>query len=262
MAIAEKKSTSSEPNVAPAMTAQQQRFSQASSGALSIYKALVVGEKGWGYFLGFELYSLLLASLPTALGLLLRGVTLPIFLKNSSGLLKVGRATTIRQAHRIKISKSAVVDDFVTLDVRANSKENKDAGITIDDNVTIGRFTSIVSKGAKINLAKGCNIGSHCRIASESYISIDESVLVAAYCYIGPGNHRFDDPSAPIISQGMQVSKGVSIAKNVWIGTRSTILDGVNIGENAIIGAHSLVTEDVPANAIVAGTPAKVIRMR
>ncbi|MCB0320464.1 MAG: hypothetical protein KDD60_06010 [Bdellovibrionales bacterium] len=58
----------------------------------------------------------------------------------------------------------------------------------------------------------------------------------------------------------MDLKGGVTIGKNVWIGTRATILDGVTIGDGAVIGAHSLVRESVPSGAVVAGTPAKVIR--
>ena len=60
----------------------------------------------------------------------------------------------------------------------------------------------------------------------------------------------------------MEHGTGLVIGKNVWIGARVTILDGVKIGDNAIIGAHSFVREDVPANAVVAGVPAKLIKIR
>ncbi len=248
-------------NNQPAMTAQQQRITSNKQGKLSTYRSLVIGDGGWGYFLGFELYNLLFANLPGALGLGLRTTILPLLLKKSASGLAMGRAVTIREPKRISFGKSVIVDDFVTLDVRATEAKN-DSGISIADNSTIGRYTSIVSKNASISLGRACNISSHCRIATESSITIGESVLIAAYCYIGPGNHRFDDVDKPIMSQGMEPGAGVVIGNNVWVGTRATILDGVTIGDNAIIGAHSLVTEDVPANSIVAGTPAKVVRKR
>lgn len=53
----------------------------------------------------------------------------------------------------------------------------------------------------------------------------------------------------------------MNICKNAWIGAGATILPGVTIGENAVVGAASVVTKDVPANAVVAGNPAKVLRM-
>jgi len=53
---------------------------------------------------------------------------------------------------------------------------------------------------------------------------------------------------------------GVRIGAHSWIGTRTTIVDGVTIGDHAIIGAHSLVNKDVPAGAVAYGSPAKVVR--
>ena len=54
--------------------------------------------------------------------------------------------------------------------------------------------------------------------------------------------------------------KPVRIKRNVWIGANATILPGVTIGENAVVGAGSVVTKDVPDNAVVAGNPARLIR--
>lgn len=52
----------------------------------------------------------------------------------------------------------------------------------------------------------------------------------------------------------------MEIGNNVWIGDKSTILDGVHIGDNVIVGANSVVTHDIPSNSVAAGMPAKIIK--
>ncbi len=89
-----------------------------------------------------------------------------------------------------------------------------------------------------------------------------ESVLVGAYCYIGPGNHTEGNEGEPLISRPMDIRGGVEIGEHAWLGARVTVLDGVKIGKHAIIGAHSLVTSDVPDWGVAVGTPAKVIKVR
>ena len=100
------------------------------------------------------------------------------------------------------------------------------------------------------------NIGSYCRIATQSVVEIGESTLIAAYCYIGPGNHQ-KEGEGPLISQKMEIRGGVRIGKNCWIGSGALIMDGVTIGDGAIIGAQSLVREDVAPGQVVVGTPAR-----
>lgn len=261
MANNAKRATDSDEKAAPAMTEQQRLYTSGGKNPLLAYKHLTVGDTGWGAFILSELYTITFAALPGLLGFGARSFCLPFLLANRPKGLRIGRSVTIRQPGALSIAGNAVLDDFVTLDIR-KSKEGAKPEINLGSHVTIGRFSSIVSKNAVITLGNGCNISSHCRIASESKLTIGNSVLIAAYCYIGPGNHRFDDPEKPLIEQGMAEFKGVTIGDNAWIGTRATVLDGVTIGKNAIIGAHSLVTTDVPDNAIAVGTPAKVIRMR
>ncbi len=74
-------------------------------------------------------------------------------------------------------------------------------------------------------------------------------------------DHNVTEVERPIRVQGIY-KRDVRVGSNVWIGYGAQILRGVTVGDNAIIGASSVVTSDVPANAVVAGTPARVIRMR
>ncbi|MCB0345238.1 MAG: hypothetical protein KDD66_08965 [Bdellovibrionales bacterium] len=246
----------------PAMTAGQRRLTTGSQGQFSAYRKLMVGEKGLFSLAGFELYNLLLAPLPSGLGLALRQAALRAFLKDAGRGIVVGRSVTIRNPAAISIGPKAVIDDYATLESRVDEDAECQSSIAIGRNVFIGKHTIILAKPGSIVLGDACNISSHCRIATQSRVEIGNSVLIAAYAYIGPGNHIIEDTEKPIMEQGMAHGRGVKIGDNVWIGTRATVLDGVTVGSGAVIGAHSLVAQDVPENAIVAGTPAKIIRYR
>ena len=250
----------------PALTPQQQRFRKKGSKALVAYKNLMVANKGWLYLSGFEIYNLLFSGLPGIVGMGLRNLSLRLFTKSYGKGTVVGRDVLIRQPSRVALGRGVIIDDFSVLDVRDSGQSSEDEpnidgpSITVEDFSFIGRNTSVVAKGASITLGKGCNISSFCRIASETSIEIGESVLIASYVYIGPGNHHRDQETGRVVVEAeMEKRGGVSIGSGCWIGTRATILDGVKIGKNAIIGAHSLVREDVPDGAVVAGVPAKII---
>jgi acetyltransferase-like isoleucine patch superfamily enzyme len=74
-------------------------------------------------------------------------------------------------------------------------------------------------------------------------------------------DHGVVEVERPIRQQGIYM-RDVEVGSNVWIGYGACILRGVRVGDNTIVGTNSVVTRDVPANAVVAGIPARVIRMR
>lgn len=246
-----------------AMSPQQRRFSAEKTASLDAYRELIVGNKSWVYFSAFEFYNLFFSNMPSIVGYGMRRLCLPLFLRDSRRNLTIGRGLTIRQPQRIFFGQNVIIDDYATLDVRCQtpSRSSDEVGIEIGNHVFIGRFSMIVAKDGNISLGSACNISSFCRIATQSRIEIGESVLIAAYAYIGPGNHR-DDFGKPIIEQEMEVRGGVKIGANSWIGAHATVLDGVTIGKDVIVGAHSLVRENVPDRAVVAGIPARIIRYR
>lgn len=112
--------------------------------------------------------------------------------------------------------------------------------ITIGSNVSINEWTYLNGYG-------GLSIGNHVRIGHRTSIITSD--------------HIFSDKSKPIFQQGLIGSK-VVIEDDVWIGCNVTILKGVRVGKGAIIAAGSLVLEDVPSRAVVAGVPARVVKRR
>lgn len=236
----------------PAMTPQQAELTNATkTGGLKAYRSFVVGARAsWVELLRYELIYTTLSGIPGLVGYGARSIIYPYLFKACAGRPAIGRGVVLRGVGDIELGTGVVVDDYAAIDVR-------DGGIQIGDRCSVGRFTTVAAKGGEITLHSAVNIGSYCRVATQSKIEIGESTLIAAYCYIGPGNHQRGD--GPLISQPMDIKGGVKIGKHVWIGAHSTVLDGVTIGDGAIIGAHSLVREDVPAGAKVAGVPARVI---
>ncbi len=107
--------------------------------------------------------------------------------------------------------------------------------------------------GNNIKLGKGITLMNGFKCMSSGGLVIEDDTLVAINCTVLTNNHDFYE--RPVLT-----CKPVHIKKNVWIGANVTILPGVTIGENAIVGACSVVTKDVPDNAVVVGNPAKVIK--
>ncbi|MDQ0664709.1 acetyltransferase-like isoleucine patch superfamily enzyme [Arthrobacter ulcerisalmonis] len=98
-------------------------------------------------------------------------------------------------------------------------------------------------------------------ITAPAPINIGNDVLIGPYTVINSANHRFEEAGKRIREQGHDLSP-VTLADDVWLGARVTIVAGVTIGEGAVVGAGAVVTRDVPANAIVGGAPARVIGSR
>jgi acetyltransferase-like isoleucine patch superfamily enzyme len=119
--------------------------------------------------------------------------------------------------------------------------------------------------GAFVEIQKNATVGKRCKISSHTFIC--EGVTIEDNVFIGHSVTFINDsyPRATTAEGGLQTEadwkvERTVVKKGASIGSGSTILSNISIGENAIVGAGSVVTKDVPANCIVAGNPAKVLR--
>lgn len=114
-----------------------------------------------------------------------------------------------------------------------------------------------------ITIGNHCNIGEYCHITAINKIVIGDGLLTGRFVLISDNSHgglSKEEAPVPPASRKLVSKDEVIIGNNVWIGDKATILAGVHVGDNAIIAANAVVTEDVPANCIVAGVPAKIIK--
>ena len=138
-----------------------------------------------------------------------------------------------------------------------------DAALFAEPNrpISIGRGSAIASQSflhGPITCGEHVFINHRCSLDGGSQgISIGAHSRIAHSCSIYAFNHGMRS-NRPIWKQATS-SKGISIGEDVWIGARSCITDGVNIGCHAVVGMGAVVTRDIPAWAIVAGNPARVI---
>jgi acetyltransferase-like isoleucine patch superfamily enzyme len=159
----------------------------------------------------------------------------------------------------IEIGRNCFIDDDVTIFV---SDEN--GVIRIESGVSIFRGTIIeVGDGGSVSIGSGTAIQPYCIFnAVIGSLEIGRNVLVAAHCVFVPFRHRFEDPQRLIREQGYESKGGIVVEDDVWLGAGVKVMDRVRINRGAIVGAGSVVTRDVPAHCVVAGVPARILRVR
>ena len=192
---------------------------------------------------------------------LTRGLFLKLFFKKSNGYTFIGKDVRIKHKNLVCLGRTVFIGDGV--EINALSKN----GVHIGNNVSIHRNTiidctgGIRSIGDEIKIGNSVGFSPHCYIQVRGKVEIGDNVIFGPYAKIFSENHNFSNTEIPITSQG-ESRKGVNVMNDVWVGSNVIILDGVTVGQFSIIAAGSLVNKDVPPYSIVAGVPAKIIKMR
>ena len=150
--------------------------------------------------------------------------------------------------------------------------------------VFLGRDVEVVARrgygrvvlGRWVHLGDRCSLRAHegtLRIGDKTVLGREDTLncyldleigprcIVADWVYVGDFDHRYDDLDVPVKDQGI-VKTPVRIGADVWVGVKASVLRGAQIGDGCVVGAHAVVKGTHPAGAVLAGVPARVLRMR
>ena len=208
------------------------------------------------YLLEQTLFALL-KGLPGLAGIGLRALAYRLIL-HSDGFPIVEDHVRLAQAANIHLGRQVYLDHAVYLHACPQ-------GIFIGDHtfvmhgseLHVYNFRDLPSAG--IWIGSNSYIGESCIIRGQGGVRLGDSVLLAPGVQILAVNHLFDDPSRPVIQQGI-TAQGVTVGDGAWIGAGAILLDGVTVGKGAVVGAGAVVTQDVPPHTLAVGTPARVVR--
>jgi acetyltransferase-like isoleucine patch superfamily enzyme len=161
----------------------------------------------------------------------------------------------LRFRGRLKTDGIAFVCPKVTLEI------GKNATLHLGRWSWIGHGTKIRAHEGEVHIGAKSVLGQECTISSFQHVSIGRECIVADRVMLIDFDHGMVEVERPIREQGIY-KRDVRIGHNVWIGYGASFLRGVTVGDNAVVGTYTVVNKDVPANAVVAGVPVRLLRMR
>jgi acetyltransferase-like isoleucine patch superfamily enzyme len=137
--------------------------------------------------------------------------------------------------------------------------------IAIGDNVFVGTGSWLqvlagCPEPVAVSIGSGTSIAGSCVLSAAKGIRLGESVLLARNVYISDHAHAFEDPTRPVLAQGVTGIAEVEIGDGAWLGQNVVVCPGVRVGRGAVVGANSVVRDDIPDYSVAVGAPARVVR--
>jgi acetyltransferase-like isoleucine patch superfamily enzyme len=169
-------------------------------------------------------------------------------------LLRLARLK-LRFGRRLQLDGFAFVGPGVTLEI------GKGATLRLGRWCWIGHGSKIRVHEGEVSIGAKSVIGQECTISAFQHVSIGRECIVADRVMLIDFDHGVVEVERPIRHQGIY-KRDVRVGNNVWIGYGACFLRGTTVGDNCVIGTSSVITKDIPSNAVAAGIPARVLRMR
>jgi acetyltransferase-like isoleucine patch superfamily enzyme len=174
-----------------------------------------------------------------------------------NGFAAIENGVRLSYAENIRLGRSVYLDRGVYLHACPGGIEIGDRAL-IMHNAELHVFNFRELPHAFIKVGRRTFVGESVVVRGQGGVTIGEAVLIGPGAQILAVNHNFNDPTLPIMDQGI-TGRGIVVEDGSWIGAGAVVLDGVRVGRGAVVGANSVVTRDVPPRSVVVGAPARVV---
>jgi acetyltransferase-like isoleucine patch superfamily enzyme len=181
----------------------------------------------------------------------------------TNGMLNAGYARLIARYVLLKLRYRGRLqtDGLCFICPRVQLEIGRRATLRVGRWAWIGHGSKIRVHEGEVSIGAKTVMGQDCTISAFQSVSIGRECILADRVMLIDFDHGVTEVDRPIRLQGIY-KRDVRVGHNVWIGYGACVLRGVSIGDNSIVGTNAVVTKEVAPNAVVAGVPARVIRMR
>ncbi len=170
----------------------------------------------------------------------------------------ISPSAEVKLRGHVNIGRNVFVDDHCIVHMPDGT-----GTLELAEGVSLWRGSILyIADGGSLRVGADTHFQADTIITALGPVEFGARVQVAPRCAFYPYDHGFADVSRPIMEQPLVRKGGIHVADDVWFGTGVIVLDGVRIGRGAVIAAGAVVTRDVPANAVVAGNPARILKLR
>jgi acetyltransferase-like isoleucine patch superfamily enzyme len=169
-------------------------------------------------------------------------------------IVRLGRKK-LRFRGKLRVDGLAFVGPGVTFEIKPGAR------LVLGRWSWIGHDTKIRVHEGEVRIGAKTVLGQECTISAFKHVSIGRECILADRVMLIDFDHGVVEVDRPIRLQGIY-KRDVHIGNNCWIGYGVCVLRGVTVGDNCVLGTSAVITKDVPDNAVVAGVPGRVIRMR
>ena len=166
-----------------------------------------------------------------------------------------------RQARKVLRHRRLHTDGLAFIGPRVVLQIGRSGRIELGRWSWIGHGSKLRAHEGVVSIGAKTVVGQECTLSAFQHVSIGRECVIADRVMMIDFDHGTVEVDRPVRLQGIY-KRDVRVGNNVWVGYGACILRGVTVGDNAVIGTNAVVTRDVPANAVVGGVPARIIRMR